>query len=355
MLPGEKLNIVMLSPFFYPHNGGVERHVYYLSKELLKRKHNVTILTTLHKNTLSYNDEIDGIKIIRFELNTIPILGVLINMIKLFRHIPLVIRTNVIHCHDYQFFLWFLGLRIIFPFKKIFITYHGWEGDYPPKKHIIFLRKIAEYLTRGNICVGQFIEKWYNTKADFISHGAIEISTINNLMARQSDIVVISRFSHDVPLEKYLEAFQILKEKYHQNLKILFLGTGKLESLIRDFISKNDLNATLLGFVNNPLDYIRSTSMVVTNGYLAILEAAANQKPVFAIYQNELVKDRLTSFAYSDYFISANNNSEGFAQNIHNYIKNPHKAEFNLRISSKWAIQQTWENLAIRYLQLWEK
>ena len=35
------------------------------------------------------------------------------------------------------------------------------------------------------------LKKWYNTKADFISHGAIEISTINNLLARQSDIVVI--------------------------------------------------------------------------------------------------------------------------------------------------------------------
>ena len=30
-------------------------------------------------------------------------------------------------------------------------------------------------------------------------------------------------------------------------------------------------------------------------------------------------------------------------------------AAFNLPISSQWAIQQTWENLAINYLQLWKK
>lgn len=355
MPSGEKLNIVMLSPFFYPHNGGVERHVYCLSKELLKRNHDVSILTTLHENTLNYSDEIDGIKVIRFKLNTMPILGVFINIVRLFQYAPLVIRANIIHCHDYQFFLWFLGLRIIFPFKKIFITYHGWEGDYPPKKHIKFLRKIAEYLTRGNICIGQFIEKWYNTKADFISHGAIEVGGNSNLTTQQSDIVVISRFSNDIPLKEYLEAFRILKDNYHQNLKIIFLGTGELEPLIRDFIFKNDINANLLGFVNNPLDYIRSTSVVVTNGYLAILEAAASQKPVFAIHQNEIVKDRLTSFAYSNYFISANNSSEDFAQSMYTYIKTPSKMAFNLSIPFQWAIQQTWENLATKYLQLWKK
>jgi phosphatidylinositol N-acetylglucosaminyltransferase subunit A len=40
-----KLNICIVSDFFYPNFGGVEEHIYNLSQRLVKRGHKVIILT----------------------------------------------------------------------------------------------------------------------------------------------------------------------------------------------------------------------------------------------------------------------------------------------------------------------
>ena len=45
--------------------------------------------------------------------------------------------------------------------KKIHITFHGWEGDFPPKRKVIQLRWISEILTKQSIAIGDFIPKWY--------------------------------------------------------------------------------------------------------------------------------------------------------------------------------------------------
>jgi len=351
MSSNKKLNIVMLSPFFYPHKGGVEHHVFKVSKELLNIGNIVTIITTLHEKNLPTNDEIDGIKIIRLQRNRLPVIGTILSIISFFRYTSLIRRASIIHCHDYQMLLWFMAFRILFPFKKVFITFHGWEGDYPPKRSVILLRKIAEFLTNGNICIGGFIEKWYNTKADLISYGGVDTHELNG-QAPYSDIILLSRISEDIPIREYLASFKLLKEKYNRKVKIFFLGNGELLTYAQKFASDNNLDISFLGFVDNPIAYIKQSKIIIANGYLAILESAAYKKPIFAIYQNELMKDRLALFKHSHDFISISANAENFASKINKYFTNP-ELQFNFERPWEWARDQSWANLANQYLRLW--
>jgi len=59
------MKIIQVCPRFFPHIGGVETHVYEISKRLAK-KHEVYVYTTDPSNKLPRFDVIDGIKVRRF-------------------------------------------------------------------------------------------------------------------------------------------------------------------------------------------------------------------------------------------------------------------------------------------------
>jgi len=71
----------------------------------------------------------------------------------------LIQEADIVHCHDV--FFWYLPFRFLYPKKKVFTTFHGWEGIFPPKWQAKVIRNISEKLSFGNICVGDFIRKWY--------------------------------------------------------------------------------------------------------------------------------------------------------------------------------------------------
>ena len=64
------MKILYIVPFFYPVKGGAENHIYYLAKELVKKGHDVHVITSnLDRNSLIKKEFeiIDGIKIYRLK------------------------------------------------------------------------------------------------------------------------------------------------------------------------------------------------------------------------------------------------------------------------------------------------
>ena len=58
------MRIAQVAPYFTPHIGGVESHVLELSRELVRRGHEVTVLTSLLEDTKE-SESIDGIRVRR--------------------------------------------------------------------------------------------------------------------------------------------------------------------------------------------------------------------------------------------------------------------------------------------------
>ena len=59
------MRIAQVSPWFSPHFGGVESHVRSLSRELARRGHEVTVVTSQHDRALSAEETMDGFRVIR--------------------------------------------------------------------------------------------------------------------------------------------------------------------------------------------------------------------------------------------------------------------------------------------------
>ncbi len=178
---GSTVNILFLSRLFYPHIGGVEKHALEVSKRLIAKGYNVTIVTEeiSTKDIPVYFQS--GRKIPKREnINSIEIYRISAGANNWFRKFriwrelwklrKLIETSDIIHCHDV--FFWYLPFRFLFPFKKIFMTFHGYES-YPVSKKEILIRKISENLSLGNICIGDFITKWYGTKPTYVTYGAV--------------------------------------------------------------------------------------------------------------------------------------------------------------------------------------
>ncbi len=159
------MKMLFLSRLYFPHIGGVEKHVREVSKRLVARGHEVKIVTEKFDSSLKDLEAVDGIGVHRIPHG---------NKWNIWREMKrnehLLDWADIIHAHDVYF--WLIPYKLMHPFKKTFVTFHGWEGKYPVPFKNKMVRKISEWAANGNICVGDYISKWYGTKADFVTYGA---------------------------------------------------------------------------------------------------------------------------------------------------------------------------------------
>ena len=90
------MKIIQVSPYFYPHLGGVESHVQSISKELVDRGHEVAIFTSKVPETAPDFENIDGMEITRikpiFNLFTTPVMPKLKNAL-------IAQSVDIVHAH----------------------------------------------------------------------------------------------------------------------------------------------------------------------------------------------------------------------------------------------------------------
>lgn len=319
------MNILFLCRLFNPHIGGVEKHVLFLSKEV-KGHNQVTVLTEKDESSLKVNDTIDEINIIRIPINDKGdkykkwiIWKWIINNLKFLD------SFDVIHIHDVVF--WLYPYKLLHPFKRIYCTFHGWEGVYPiPLKNII-QKKVDSLIVHKKICIGNFIEKWYRIKSDAITYGATKISHHLNKKSANT-LLFVGRLDSDTGIEDCIKLYD--KNKNTNKLKLEVIGDGPLRKILPS-------EAVCHGFVTNPESYISKAKYVYTNGYLGILESLALGKPVICSYNNPVKADYINFHPMRKYL---------------NISKLPTSPKVDRR-AIEWARNQTWSELANIYYKLW--
>ncbi|MBF8250054.1 MAG: hypothetical protein HW400_655 [Candidatus Levybacteria bacterium] len=346
---GSTMNILFFSRLFYPHIGGVEKHVIEISRILIKKGHKVNIITEQHSQDLKIKELIEGIEVFR-----IPKLekgG--FKKFKIWKWLwdnrRLIKNADIVHCHDV--FFWYLPFRFLFPFKKIFTTFHGYEG-YPLKSKNILIHKISEKLSMGNICIGDFIKKWYGTKPTYVSYGGVSISEIKNhpfdklrtKIKNENSAIFIGRLDEQTGILTYVEAVNILRKKI-PSFDFLIIGDGNLKTEIGEKIK-------ILNPVSNAAEYLKNYNFAFVSRYLSILEAMTAKKMVFAVYDNPLKEDYLRMAPFSRYITISNSSSE-LVSKINYYSDNLNEKEKIVENAYKWVKNQTWEELSNVYLKLW--
>ena len=352
------MRVLFITPRFLPEIGGVEKHVYHVSRRLTANGYAVTILTGTRKSDLVPNEPIDGIPVYRINLSKgskgkFKILRDVLSVWHfIIRNFQFLINTDVIHFHDVETFLWFSPIILLIR-KPFFITFHGFEG-YPIPKVTRIFRKISEKMVDGNICVGQFITKWYGTKATYMTLGGVDSSELNSEFSAEFSAVFVGRLTEDTSINEYIDALRTLQEQYGIKLPLHVCGDGPLRCKIEDFAKKNNLQIFLHGFVKNPERYVFSCRFAFVSGYLSILEAMSLKKPVFSIYRNNLKKDYLYSIPNAQNIMFLANSSKQLAQKINSVVTCPDVANQLVENAYVFANEHTWEKVAQIYQKLYE-
>jgi len=355
------MKILFLTRFFYPHIGGVEKHVYEVGKRLLEKGHTVTILTEQIPltSTQGYQSNDESAKLMdkteKFRIYWISVGEE--NWFKKFRiwkwlwqNRHLLKNSDVIHCHD--IFFWYLPFAFIYPTKKVFLTFHGYEGNTIPGFKAKFWHKIGEILTDGNICVGSFYKKWYGTVATKIIYGGTNLPVQRqDISERIKEAVFIGRLEEETSIMQYLHALNILK-KEKNIVRLTILGDGSLRKKAEDFVTKHNLQVTFRGFVDDIEHHINQSDIVFASRYLAILEAFAHKKYVIAHYNSPIKKDYLQATPFANWITIASTSKE-IAQQIKEYKKNFDQIKTKITLAYEWVEKQKWDDVVSIYENLW--
>ncbi len=347
------MKVLFIAPNYFPHIGGVEKHIKHLCDEMLKDGHDISILVMKYKDDYTSYEKIANLEIIRVDRSRV-LFGNRIN-ITLFMILNFIkiLKYDVIHFHDYTTF-WSYGLPVWFPLKlfgkKMFVTFHGWEGVVPPRKRVVLQRKITEKLVDGNICIGHFIEKWYGTHADIVSYGGAERVALPP-PPENDTVVFIGRLAADTGIRSYLKAWETLSAR-HAGARLLVCGDGVLREEIERYIEQNNIDTIeLLGFVPDVGRCIRDAKVVLTAGYLGILEAFSYKKSVVSVYDSALKEDYLRMMPGSDDMM-------WIAQSVDTIITCVEEAMVDERKKEAgyaFALRNSWDTVAESYYELWKK
>jgi len=307
------MKILFITRLFYPHVGGVEKHVYELGKDLTVKGENVTILTEKYDKKLKDFETIHGMEVVRFSYPHIRFLGLIFIWLQIFRRQKLIKEADIIHIHDV--FIWYLPFHILFPNKKVFSTFHGWEQKLPIPMLNIIQRKLASKLSMGTISVGKYVEKYYGIKANKIIYGAADkVLNIKMIVQKEKfNVVFVGRLSKDTGLLSFLDWLDQNK-KYNVD----FCGGGP-------FQKKCEKYGTVHGFTD-PAPYYKKAEYCVPGGYLAALEALSYGCKLKLFWNNKVKED---------------------------YWKMSPFYKLKGESLKKWAKKQTWDKLADEYLDLY--
>jgi glycosyltransferase involved in cell wall biosynthesis len=338
------MNILFFSRLFNPHIGGVEKHIAEISKILMKKGHKVTLITEQYSKDLKEIENIEGINAVR-----IPNLKE--GKIKkfeiwkwLWRNRKLIKEADIVHCHDV--FFWYLPFRFIFPSKKIFTTFHGYEC-YPLKVSSVIMHRISEKLSMGNICVGNFIKKWYGTKTDFVTYGAVGNQNVKerSVNVKKESAIFVGRLDEQTGILTYVNAIKILRKKY-LDFEFLIVGDGKFRNQI-------DKKMKIVKPLKNADEYFYNYNFAFVSRYLSMMEAMAAKRLVFAVYDNPLKEDYLRMTPFSKYIVISNSQSE-LASKITYYLENLKAKDEMIKGAYSWVRKNTWEEMVNMYLRLWK-
>ena len=346
------MTIVFLCRLFYPHIGGVEKHVYEVGKRLQKKGMKVLIITEQYDPSLAEKEIYKGFTIYR-----IPVRGSekekkyrIWNW--LFAHKSLLKKAKIIHCHDVTF--WYMPFRILFPRKKIYNTFHGYEGDSVPTARALLVHKLSEVIAAGSIVVGDYLRKWYKSTTQYVTYGGVGVLRHEDdaHVKKIEEIVFIGRLDPEAGIMRFLDVMNILKQSGYQ-VHLSVLGDGILADEAKKFVRRHRLNVSFYGFVPEVGEFLARADCVFTSRFLSTLESFAYRKYVFCLYNNPIHRDCFILSPFHQW-MSIHGESAKLAKSVISLIHHPHSKDEDISRAHQWVKQQTWEKVTKLYLALWK-
>lgn len=196
----------------------------------------------------------------------------------------------------YSFIQEFLIRRLIYP-SKTYYTVHSSNLDlYFPK--FKFLADLIHWKGKKVISVSEGIAQktenkfnWKNLKIIYnpININVIDVYTGGDFLIKDKFILAVGRMDNDVKqFDKLIDTY-IASDLISKNIKLIFLGTGKLKKKLMQYAIDKGINnwISFEGFQSNPFGYMKKAEFLVLSSKFeglpsVLIESLACGTPVIS-------------------------------------------------------------------------
>ena len=336
------MQILMITPSFLPSVGGVEAHVLRVSQCLSARGHDVTVLT--HANEPS-EEQLGPIAVHRLPRT---------KWLSAWRAArPHIAAADVVHCHDaYSFLHFYLPSCWLPPRRPVFATFHGYE-QYPIPREALRWRRFVGRRVRNAICMGEFICRWYDVPCYSVSYGGVDSVPEPPPAPPGSSALFLGRLAEDTSIMFYLQALADLRHEHGHSLSLTVAGDGPFRPIAERYAQAQDLSVRFLGIVPDVAPLLAQADFAFVSGYLAIWEALAARRLVFAVHDNDLKRDYLLGFPEADNVMSIAGEPAELARQLSRHLGDPAAGEPMRERGAGLAAEHTWDRVADLYLNMY--
>ncbi len=351
------MKIVQAVHAFPPSQGGIEHHVYHLSRELHELENEVVVITTKDKGTKS-RETIGGIEVKRFFSFDFPLFSAARLPLGAF-FAMLGEDVDVYASHGYGSIMPFFASITAFLKRKPFVfTLHGYP-EVRGKKRIfyyfykffiapIFLRIAKKIIVVSRATAWRIEKEADKNKIIYIPNGIEEKFDCELDYERKNKITYIGRLDEDKGIDTLMKAFSRVKNKHH-GLVLQIVGKdegakAKLETLAKTLNIQPIFS--YFPYEKIPEVYCGSKVIVLPSRYegfsLVWLEAMSSGRPMFSTPVGEA--EKLFDQAYDqnkDLFLFRNEDELvekliAFLDNERKYEKMVERAKYTVKEEYSW-------------------
>src|SRR3989338_8822149 len=260
------MNILMVSDGYFPEKvGGSYRYLAGLSRELVRRGHNIHVIVPKIEDGLSDTETINSVTIHRYRYSkTSPLINLIsqiINSRKIFNKILTEAKPSLINFHHALPSLGIVKLKSIKNIPKVFTFYGPWGEEYRSRdntsllsnihtKLMLFFEKYVISKCRSVLVLSEFskfqLKEIHGVKSEKVSviPSGLDISSFSlgdkmaarkrlNIFEDSKILLTIRRLDPRMGLDVMLRAFTIITAKI-KGVRLLIGGTGpSLSALIK--------------------------------------------------------------------------------------------------------------------------
>jgi len=381
------MKILTVLTYYRPHTSGLTIYAERLARAFVKRGHQVTVMTTQYDSSLSREEMIDGIKIIRVPVTARVSKGVIAPTFGLVAT-RLVAQHDVVQMHLPQFDAPGVALRGRLFRKPAVLTYHC-DLLLPPGLFNRFVNTVVDFMNNTAGILSNHIVTYTQDYADnspYLSRYASKLTPIlppvelpnplpgaiqtfaeeHHVKERRPVIGMVTRFASEKGVEILLGALPAILKKY-PNAQVLYAGQhqnvmgeqayfDRLSPRIREYENSGhwkflgNLDPVQLAALYPNLDVLTVPSLNSTEAFgLVQIEAMMNGVPCVP---SALPGVRQPVTMHGMGRVSKIGDSADLAESILEVLNNPHKFKGDIE-----AIKKTYnpDSVAQRYENLFAK
>ena len=348
------MKITFLVHRYWPHVGGVEKYIHELAKALIGKGHDVTVVAGATTDGLSPVETHEEVRIRRFPANRSPLRG----RLWMLRNTGLFRGADVVHISNTHMLEYFW--RMVGPLvdrRKVFLTRHGMSYLDPVPESEKRRARRSLTMAAGVVHDGAFIEKWLEVAPDLcpnqgLAPSADELDPVPE--PPPTSAVYIGRIEKDSGIEIYIDAVRRLITEYSRSFKLDVYGDGTQYDDLREQVRAEGLPIHFHGRVGDAQRFITEACFAFIDGRMAMQEAMARRRMVFAAYTGGLKRDYVGTEPFSPHLVAIRDGAE-LAEQVDRFIADPSARAAIVDRAFAHARTLTWDRTADAYLSFWHE